>query len=178
MTSETGDTKQDGEEAAETAPVPVCPACGAAARRRAARFCATCGRSLEGQYLPADALRASYHLHRGGSGRKSTRIAPPVSKKRPMSNMLPQMNRNGASTTALAFTTYALVPFLGILFVPGAVLIGAVGLAYSYHAPQRGGRRASFASMVLGLVILGVQVVLWWVIIKVPEWSNPGMGGY
>lgn len=92
--------------------------------------------------------------------------------------MLPEINRNGASTTALAFTTYALVPFLGILFVPGAVLIGAAGLVYSYRAPHRGGRRASFASIFFGLVILGVQLLLWWIIIKVPEWSNPGMGGY
>ena len=92
--------------------------------------------------------------------------------------MLPSVNRNGASTTALAFTTYALVPFLGILFCPGAVLIGAVGLVYSYRAPHRGGRGASFAALGIGLVITGVQLFLWWILVKVPEWSNPGMGGY
>lgn len=92
--------------------------------------------------------------------------------------MLPEVNRNGASTTALAFMTYALVPFLGILFVPGAVLIGAAGLIYSYRAPNKGGRRASFASVFCGLVILGVQLMLWWIIIKVPEWSNPGTGEF
>ena len=92
--------------------------------------------------------------------------------------MLPDVNRNSASTTALAFTTYALVPFLGILFVPGAVLVGMAGLFYSYRAPDRGGRRASFASIFLGIAILGVQLLLWWIIIKVPEWSNPGTGGF
>ena len=92
--------------------------------------------------------------------------------------MLPQVNRNGASTTALAFMTYALVPFLGILFVPGAVLIGAAGFAYSYYAPDKGGRRASFASICVGLLIMGVQVFLWWIIIKVPEWSNPTTEGF
>ena len=91
---------------------------------------------------------------------------------------MPKVNRNGASTTALAFTTYALVPFLGILFVPGAVLAGATGLVYSYYAPHRGGRRAALASVIFGLVILGVQVLLWWVIVNVPEWSNPGTGNY
>jgi hypothetical protein len=95
-----------------------------------------------------------------------------------MSTMLPDVNRNGASTTALAFTTYALVPFLGILFVPGAVLIGVVGLIYSYHAPQKGGRRAAVASVLCGIAILGVQLLLWWIIVSVPEWSNPGTGGY
>jgi hypothetical protein len=95
-----------------------------------------------------------------------------------MSTVLPEINRNGASTTALAFMTYSLVPFLGILFVPGAVLIGVAGIACSYYAPHKGGRRASVASIFFGIVILGVQVLLWWIIIKVPEWSNPGSGGY
>ncbi|HEY0323050.1 MAG TPA: hypothetical protein VGC66_18990 [Pyrinomonadaceae bacterium] len=177
MSSETGSTQKHQEQQDESSL--VCPACGAEARRQDARFCSTCGRSLEEQYRPADALRASYHLHRPASGRaKGTRNSQPSPKKRPMSTMLPEINRNGASTTALAFTTYALVPFLGILFVPGAVLIGAAGLVYSYRAPHRGGRRASFASIFFGLVILGVQLLLWWIIIKVPEWSNPGMGGY
>lgn len=92
--------------------------------------------------------------------------------------MLPEINRNGAATTALAFMTYALVPFLGILFVPGAVLVGAIGLLYSYRAPHRGGRRASYAAIFFGTVILGVQVLLWWIIVNVPEWTNPGTGGY
>jgi hypothetical protein len=178
MSTETGSLKQDQEQPEESQP--VCPACGEKARRNKARFCATCGRSLEDQYRPADALRASYHLHRPAGGREGRPARPsqPLPKKRPVSTMLPEVNRNGASTTALAFTTYALVPFLGILFVPGAVLIGAVGLIYSYHAPQKGGRRASVASVFCGIAILGVQLLLWWIIVKVPEWSNPGTGGY
>jgi hypothetical protein len=80
---------------------------------------------------------------------------------------------NGPATTALAFMTYALVPYLGILFCPGAVLLGAVGLIYSLRAPQRGGRRAAYASIGFGLLILGVQILLWWIIIKVPEWTRP-----
>ncbi|MBD0369351.1 MAG: hypothetical protein ICV60_00745 [Pyrinomonadaceae bacterium] len=181
MSSETGKTKEQQEQGGDG--MPVCPACGAEARRRSARFCSTCGRSLEEQYRPADALRASYHLHRPASGRGASQRGerprlPPSSKKRPMSTMLPSVNRNGASTTALAFTTYALVPFLGILFVPGAVLVGIAGLIYSYRSPHKGGRRASLASVFLGLLILGVQLLLWWIIIKVPEWSNPGTGDF
>lgn len=157
----------------------VCQECGAEMRRAAARFCSRCGRTLEEQYLPAHALRASY-LHResgrrGGSHATWQASAP---KNSSMSTMIPNVNRNGASTTALAFTTYALVPFLGILFVPGALLAGALGLIYSYGAPHRGGRRASFASIFFALVILCVQLLLWWIIINVPEWSNPGTGDY
>ena len=179
MSNEKGNSKQLQEQHDKS--LPTCPACGAQARRGNARFCSTCGRSLQEQYRPADALRASYHLHRPTGAPKQSRRSqppPPASKKRPMSTTLPEINRNGAASTALAFMTYALVPFLGILFVPGAVLVGVVGLVYSYRAPQRGGRRASFAAIFVGTFILGVQVLLWWIIINVPEWTNPGTGGY
>src|SRR5919205_1368991 len=161
----------------EARPIPKCPACGAEARRMDARFCSTCGRSLSEQYNPADALRASYHLHRPKGVEKPSARPTPVSKRRPMATVIPEPNRNPASTTALALTTYSLVPFLGILFVPGALFVGVVGFAYSYYAPQRGGRRASLASVLFGVVIMGVQIFLWWIIVKVPEWSNPETGG-
>jgi hypothetical protein len=148
----------------------ACPACGAAARRRDARFCSTCGRSLDDSYLPADALRASYHLHRRATGR--SRIKKGVRPKNSMSSLVQMPNRNGASTTALAFATYAVVPYLGILFCPGAVLMGCVGLLNFYRAPQRGGRRASYASVILGLLILCAQLLLWWILYKVPEWTK------
>jgi hypothetical protein len=85
---------------------------------------------------------------------------------------LPTANRNGASTTAMAFVTYALVPYLGILFCPGAVLMGGVGLVRSLRAPAMGGRRASYAGVVCGVMILGVQLFLWWILYKVPQWAQ------
>jgi hypothetical protein len=169
MSSGAGKPKKSPPRATDTQTPPVCPACGAVARRADARFCSTCGRSLEGNYLPADALRASYHLHRRASSRG--RIKGPHSK-RPMSSLFPTENRNGASQAALAFATYALVPYLGILFCPGAVLLGGIGLFCSWRAPQRGGRRAAYAGLVLGILILCAQVLLWWVIVKVPEWTR------
>ena len=81
-------------------------------------------------------------------------------------------NSNSASTTALAFVTYALVPYLGILFCPGALLLGGIGLVRARRAPHVGGRRASVMSISMGVVILGVQIVLWWILYKVPEWSR------
>ena len=89
-----------------------------------------------------------------------------------MSSAVPTPNRNGASTTALAFATYAVVPYLGILFCPGAILMGCCGLLNSYRAPQRGGRRASYASILLGLLILCVQLLLWWILYRAPEWAK------
>lgn len=160
-----------------------CPACGAVARRTAARFCATCGRELdETLYLPADALRSSYHLqqHRRGEALRERASQTKVQPRPRLLKSYPQpkvkdaeMGRaNGASTTALAFVTYALVPYLGILFCPGAILIGGVGLLKSRRSPERGGRRASMASIILGLVILCVQLFLWWILYKVPQWAN------
>ena len=89
-----------------------------------------------------------------------------------MPTLFPAQNRNGTSQAALAFATYALVPYLGILFCPGAVLLGGLGLFYSLRTPQDGGRRAAYASIALGLVILCVQLLLWWVIVKMPEWTG------
>ena len=83
----------------------------------------------------------------------------------------PARGSNGASTTALAFVTYSLVPYLGILFCPGAVLMGGVGLYNSYRVPERGGRRASYAGLALGVLILCAQLFLWWILYKIPEWA-------
>jgi predicted small integral membrane protein len=74
------------------------------------------------------------------------------------------------SAAALAFVTYALVPYLGILFCPGAVLLGGVGLLRSRRTPHA--RRDSALSVVLGLAIFCAQLLLWWILYKVPEWSR------
>jgi len=79
---------------------------------------------------------------------------------------------NTAAAIARAFATYALVPYLGILFCPGAVLMGSVGLARSMRAPYSGGRTRSTVSIVIGVVVFGLQLLLWWLLYKVPEWAK------
>jgi hypothetical protein len=174
MDNEAGNTEQNTAQPPDSQKLQrSCLACGAEARRVEARFCSACGRSLAESYLPADALRASYNLqhHRAVVSRKGggTNSKP---LKNSMSSIVSVPNKNGASTTALAFVTYALVPYLGILFCPGAVLMGGVGLYNSYRAPERGGRRASYLSLAFGLLILCAQLFLWWILYKVPEWAN------
>ena len=155
-----------------------CPACGAAARRASARFCATCGRTLDESYLPADALRSSYYLQQRRLNRQGQSVLQPLrmtareQRRAPVQRLQSVPNSNGASTTALAFVTYSLVPYLGILFCPGAIVMGGIGLLRSVHAPRRSGRRASYASIILGLVILCVQILLWWILYKVPQWAR------
>ena len=162
----------------------ACPACGAGARRAGARFCATCGRELRGaaEYFPLDSLRASYHLQdRRGTGRVAVRVghlvahasrgagaAPPHPRAMPLDR-----NANGAAGVALAFVTYSLVPYLGILFCPGALVMGGVGLLRAQRAPHVGGRRAAATSIVLGVVVFGAQLFLWWILYKIPEWTRP-----
>lgn len=77
--------------------------------------------------------------------------------------------------TARAFATYSLVPYLGIVFCPGAVVLGTVGVLRSYRSRQLAGdpaRNVCYASTIVGLVVLAVQLLLWWVLYRVPEWAN------
>ncbi|HKG12906.1 MAG TPA: hypothetical protein VKB12_06190 [Pyrinomonadaceae bacterium] len=162
----------------------ACCACGARPRRSRARYCSTCGHDLGKEYVPADSLRASYRFERPRETlgfRVEARGARPRLQRRPWRRvrpkgsgveMMPRKNSNGASTSALACVAYALVPYLGILFCPGALLFGGVGLLRSWRSPQAGGRRESALGLVLGLVILCAQLVLWWILYKVPEWSR------
>jgi H+/Cl- antiporter ClcA len=77
--------------------------------------------------------------------------------------------------TARAFATYSLVPYLGILFCPGAVLLGTLGVVRSYRSQQTNGdssRRVYYASTIVGLVVLAVQLLLWWILYQAPKWAD------
>jgi len=186
---ESADDHSLNDKTLETLTPPrACPACGTCARRVDARFCATCGKTFDDDgYLPADAIRASYHFQgrqpsamvattqstrRSALNCPTSRRASAAMSGRRVSSMPFHKNQNGASTTALAFVTYALVPYLGILFCPGALWMGSIGLARAYRAPHAGGRRASMLSIVLGVVIFGAQLFLWWILYKIPDWSR------
>ena len=79
---------------------------------------------------------------------------------------------NGLAATARAFATYSLVPYLGILFCPGAVVVGTVGVFRSYSSPQMAAARAAcYLSTAIGVIVTIVQVLLWWVLYQVPAWS-------
>ncbi|MGI8554839.1 MAG: hypothetical protein ACR2LT_00565 [Pyrinomonadaceae bacterium] len=138
-----------------------CSACGTTATRRFAKFCRVCGKFLREDYAPLDALRASYNLQ----GKQIEFKSPPVEK----ACVLFERNENPASETAWAFAVYSLVPYLGILFCPGAVLMGGIGIFTSYRHPHRGGRKISLASIILGVIVFAVQILLWWLLYIIPE---------
>ena len=77
------------------------------------------------------------------------------------------------ASIAQAFATYSLIPYLGILFCPGAVLIGSFGIVRSYQSGDSGGgRTACYLSTLFGIAILIVQILLWWILYKVPIWAQ------
>jgi hypothetical protein len=81
----------------------------------------------------------------------------------------------GLPGTARAFATYSLVPYLGIVFCPGAVVLGTVGIVRSYRSQQLGGdssRSVCYASTIVGVVVLAVQLLLWWILYQAPMWAN------
>lgn len=140
----------------------ICSACGANANRATAKFCAVCGKLLNQDYAPLDALWSSYNLQ---TRNESQKIAQP---KQEIKDLF-EKPRNGASATAMAFVVYSLVPYLGILFCPGAILMGGIGLAVSYQKPQLGGRQTAAYSICLGAIITAIQIVLWWLLYLIPE---------
>ena len=173
-----------GAREGEVSPAAVprsCGACGAQARRSGAHYCSTCGQELGRGYSPADSLRASYRFEQPretwGVGVKPRaarrhRVGRRVTSKRLRLEVMAGRNDNGASSSALACVAYALVPYLGILFCPGALLFGGVGLLRSLRTPHAGGRRESALGLMLGVLILCAQLLLWWILYKVPEWSR------
>jgi hypothetical protein len=163
-------------------PTRACEACGSRARRASARFCATCGHTLGGGYFPTDSLRASYRFEQApvshclesslGAVRARVRQGPYARRVRAGRGMMSVRGENGAAATAMAFVTYALVPYLGILFCPGALFFGGLGLVRAWRAPRAGHARAAALSLGLGLLLLCAQLLLWWILYKVPEWSR------
>ncbi|HEX9962482.1 MAG TPA: hypothetical protein VGB00_16220 [Pyrinomonadaceae bacterium] len=148
-------------EARRTIELLICSACGSEARRGNAKFCLTCGKLLREDYQPLDALRASYRMQ----GKTFSLDQP---KREEVENLF-ERNDNSVSETAWACVVYSFVPYLGILFVPLALLIGSFGVFVSYRKPRVGGRKLSLVSVGLSFVVLIVQIFLWWLLYIIPE---------
>jgi len=139
----------------------TCPACGAQAQRETAKFCLVCGKLLREDYHPLDSLRASYRLQGKSFLIENT-------KKEEVANLF-ELNKNSVSETAWACLVYSFVPYLGILFVPLAFVVGSFGYVVSYRQPQLGGRKLALVSIGLSFVVLAVQIFLWWLLFIIPE---------
>lgn len=140
-----------------------CSACGAEAERDYAKFCRVCGKLLLEDYQPLDTLRASYRMQG-----KSFQFG----QTEEITDLFTE-NKNSASSTASAFVVYSLVPYLGILFCPGAFLMGGIGVFVSYRKPYLGGGKTSIYSIALSLIIFVIQILLWWLLYLIPELGKP-----
>jgi hypothetical protein len=82
----------------------------------------------------------------------------------------------GLADTARAFATFSLVPYLGIIFCPGAVVLGAIGIIKSYRSPQvtDSSLVIYYVSACVGLGVLGIQMWFWWILYHVPSWLMAG----
>lgn len=77
------------------------------------------------------------------------------------------------AATARAFATYSLIPYLGILFCPGAVLLGGFGVVRSLRVDDDSDSRAvCYLSILAGIIIAAIQLLLWWILYKVPIWAR------
>ncbi len=137
-----------------------CPACGAETERNSAKYCRICGKFLPEDYQPLDSLRAANRLH----GR-----AIVFEKKRMESaENLFEINENEVAQTAWACLVYSLVPYLGIIFIPLTIAVGSFGVITSIQKPWLGGRKLSVVSISLSLIVLAIQILLWWLLYIIP----------
>lgn len=139
----------------------VCPACGAQARRKLAKYCLDCGKSLQEDYQPLDNLRASYRLQ-GKPFQLKT-------KEKEEPKALFKKNQNIALELAWAFLVYSMVPYLGILFTPGAIFMGGIGAISAYRSPYPEKMKSSLQNIGLSLIVFSIQLMLWWLLYIIPD---------
>lgn len=143
----------------------TCAACGSGASRSGARFCSTCGHSLSGDYAPAALLQASYHQRRMAAFGASLNSEPAA---------LMISRQNNLTAGAFAFVTFSVVPFLGVLFCPFALLLGMCSWLQSTRHPNPIRTVRPAIAVALAVVISGVQLSLWWMLVNVTTMAGPG----
>jgi hypothetical protein len=79
---------------------------------------------------------------------------------------------NDSIATARAFATYSLVPYLGILFCPGAIVLASIGLIRSHRNQESVNRSSAGSTFIIGILLFAVQIFLWWILYKAPEWAR------
>lgn len=136
----------------------ICSACGATARRRLAKYCLDCGKSLLEDYQPLDNLRSSYRLQNQN-----------FQSKPPKPDNLFQKNENAALELTWAFTVYSMVPYLGILFSPGAIFMGCIGAVKAYQKSQMASVKSALLNIAVSFAVLVTQILLWWLLYIIPE---------
>ena len=66
--------------------------------------------------------------------------------------------RNGVAVASYYCGLCALIPFLGLLLGPLAVLLGFIGMADARKFPDMGGRGHAHSGLILGFIGIGLHV--------------------
>jgi Domain of unknown function (DUF4190) len=90
---------------------------------------------------------------------------PPEPRRRPVrsggdgfATVVPY--RNGAALIAYYFGVFGLIPILGFVFGPAAVILGVIGLVKARKNPQARGTGHAIAGIVLGVIDPFLWIVL------------------
>ncbi|CAN5694052.1 hypothetical protein BH24ACI3_BH24ACI3_02250 [soil metagenome] len=138
-----------------------CSACGEDSGANHTEYCAVCGKLLSEDYQPLDAIRSSYGLQR-------TALSPNSSDMASSRSLFENADRNGASQMAWACLVYSFVPYIGILFVPITLLIGAAGVLTAVRRPEIGGGKLATSTIGLSIPVFTLQIFLWWLLYFIP----------
>ena len=68
-----------------------------------------------------------------------------------------------ASSAIWACVVYSLVPFVGVAFVPFIFVLGLVAVVRGDPVDRR--------ALAAGVLVLIVQLALWWLMFVVPKWN-------
>ena len=110
-------------------------------------------------FQPLDAIRSSYRLQR--------RELPTAHAEQV--DHLFQPARSSIADTAWACTVYSMVPYLGILFVPVALAVSGFGYLTARNEPERSDSDSTLIPAGLSLILLAIQIFLWWLLYIIPE---------
>lgn len=143
-----------------------CLGCGAEIERRFAKYCRVCGKNLNEDYQPLDATRSAHRMQGRAIVFEKSNIESLGKVVEPQE--LFEVNKNVISETAWASFVYSLVPYVGIVFIPLTLLLGSAGVFASFRKPLIGGRKLSLAAISLSMVVLLIQILLWWLLYIIP----------
>ena len=121
--------------------------------------CSVCGKGLNEGFQPLDVIRSSYNLQGKNLGLKDPDVDQPLFRPR----------GDAVSDTAWACTVYSMVPYLGILFIPVAVVIGGFSFVKAHRAGDERIARTALMSVMVSIALVMIQLVLWWLLYLIPE---------
>ena len=73
------------------------------------------------------------------------------------------------SSSAWACTVYSMVPYLGILFIAPALLLSGLAFLRAQQNEERSEVRNAMIAATVSVLLLAVQLVLWWLLYLIPE---------